>query len=579
MSSSIIKNLPNAADLVKMESGDLAGYVLEHLHSLSANQLNQASSHNVSLWIAPLYTSHRDDIQQAIYRACEWLIRNEYLEKKNDQGFFTLTQKGKSIKTARDFKTQSTQASAAQRASSKPTEETSENYDEGAVFPEHLIDKMLVGRFHVIEVDDIKTEADLQKLVKHLYDYPERSFYYFEEKDGPQNQLIRTAQQHGEILIEEYEKHYYHHPNFKRDYLKIYSPDGHYPFDWEEEVVERGPMFIRFTLRLPERKRRELEIAQRIETERNAASLNLKASNGKESLDISAERAERLYKEIRASYHETATMSREKARLILEKIEDAIKEFGNTNQEKKVELRDIKGQLEDILPPETVDSLKARATKKLFQRIYPKHSKGRSIFIGLTLTAMAVLLSYGLIVELPNLFKRISTTKLRADEHDAARPRETPKGEGLVPPGRLLVASPFRVRLDDCTSRSCDVELFLRGYDPKGRLRYDARGRFDNWITGQYRDTVFNTTDKIYFEANERVSFQLYCRFGQGPMLVGEGEELDWKAWNEGGTPGYASWLSCGNNDFKSSVGIGVGIATVRVNEPAVKKDTGPPVR
>lgn len=165
----------------------------------------------------------------------------------------------------------------------------------------------------------------------------------------------------------------------------------------------------------------------------------------------------------------------------------------------------------------------------------------------------------------------------RADSNDATRPGKTAKEDPVVPPDRLLAASPFRVRLDDCTGRSCDVKLYVRGYDPKGRLRYDASERFNNWITGQFRDTFFNTPDKIYFEAKEKVSFQSYCRLGNGPLLVGESTELDWKAWNESGTPGYSSWLSCGNNDFKASIGIGVSIATFRVNEPAVKNEINPP--
>ena len=67
------------------------------------------------------------------------------------------------------------------------------------------------------------------------------------------------------------------------------------------------------------------------------------ATNGKNSEDKSAERAEKLYKEVKTLYEETGAVSREKAWLMLEKIEDAIKEFGNTNQEKKVELRNYQG--------------------------------------------------------------------------------------------------------------------------------------------------------------------------------------------------------------------------------------------
>jgi len=118
----------------------------------------------------------------------------------------------------------------------------------------------------------------------------------------------------------------------------------------------------------------------------------------------------------------------------------------------------------------------------------------------------------------------------------------------------------------------------LRAYDPQGRLRYDARAQFNQFVIGQYRDTVFNTADQMYFEAGEKATFLLYCRIGNGPFQVGEQSSLGWRPWNEGSElKEYYSWLSCGNNDFKSSVGITVAVADTRINEPPVKKDTGPP--
>jgi hypothetical protein len=39
---------------------------------------------------------------------------------------------------------------------------------------------------------------------------------------------------------------------------------------------------------------------------------------------------------------------------------------------------------------------------------------------------------------------------------------------------------------------------------------------------------------------------------------------------------GYASWFSCGNNEFKVSAGVGVGVARIRFNEAPVKADSEP---
>ena len=82
----------------------------------------------------------------------------------------------------------------------------------------------------------------------------------------------------------------------------------------------------------------------------------------------------------------------------------------------------------------------------------------------------------------------------------------------------------------------------------------------------------------MYFQSNERAVFQLYCRLDAGRWLVGQSGEVDWRPWHEN-PEGYAVWLDCGSNAFKASVGIGVRIAKgLRINEPAVKPDPGPPV-
>lgn len=152
----------------------------------------------------------------------------------------------------------------------------------------------------------------------------------------------------------------------------------------------------------------------------------------------------------------------------------------------------------------------------------------------------------------------------------------SPFSTATIPPGRLLRARPFHVRLDDCSLASCNVEFVLRGYDPKGRLRYDASQRFDKWTTGQVKDTDFNTADQVYFEASEEIVFQVFCRLGTGPRVVGDEGSLHWQASYEA-TEGYGVWLSCGGNDFKASVDIGVNLASKRLSEPPAKDDPGPP--
>jgi hypothetical protein len=166
-----------------------------------------------------------------------------------------------------------------------------------------------------------------------------------------------------------------------------------------------------------------------------------------------------------------------------------------------------------------------------------------------------------------------------ADGNAEERTKETP----TIPPGRLLVVAPFRARLNDCTKASCDVDFVLKGYDAKGRLRFDAKQEFKRWINGEFRDTSFNTSDRLFFEVptpdqSESVRFLLYCKAdGSDHFLFGSDRTFDWKPWNEKGTPGYGDWLKCGDDSFTASVGIWVNIATARLGEPAVRADPGPP--
>ena len=59
----------------------------------------------------------------------------------------------------------------------------------------------------------------------------------------------------------------YKYPKNDRDYIYLERCYGKYKFDWEKEVVEKSPMFIRIKLVLSNKKRTELELWQKIEME------------------------------------------------------------------------------------------------------------------------------------------------------------------------------------------------------------------------------------------------------------------------------------------------------------------------
>jgi hypothetical protein len=255
------------------------------------------------------------------------------------------------------------------------------------VFPEELMEKVKVGKMYVLEADSILTEDDLQHLITLMFDYPERSFYFFEEKGSKRNTFIDKASQSGWILFEEYEQRYYPHPNFEHDYVKISKRDGEYNWDWEKEAVEKGPEFIRFTLRLSERKRREMEHQERIAVEKAASPVGEKESAKGASL-LSANQ---LYDKVKGYIENTKPLDEHTARIIVESVDDAIKEYGNSNQEKKVDLRKWKAEAELVLPPSTIEELKKRAEGQFLRKSYPRNRLLRnSLFIAIIVTAVGV---------------------------------------------------------------------------------------------------------------------------------------------------------------------------------------------
>jgi hypothetical protein len=127
-------------------------------------------------------------------------------------------------------------------------------------FPEKLATDVKRSHFHVIENSDIATEESLNRLVELMFIFPERDFYLFGLKAQGANHLVVSAERHGVLRIERWETQYYPHPNFKRDWITIDKPDS--VWDWEKEVRETSPEFIRFTLKLTERWRRKMELRE-----------------------------------------------------------------------------------------------------------------------------------------------------------------------------------------------------------------------------------------------------------------------------------------------------------------------------
>lgn len=165
------------------------------------------------------------------------------------------------------------------------------------MFPDIIPSKVIESMFYEIEVDDVLTEQDLQSLITRMYDHPERDFYYFQEKNGRSNELLDKARSQHEVLMDDVEFFYYRHPSTS-GYTRIEIRDGRYQWDWQRQVVQKGPMFMRIRLLLSERKTRALEIQQKIEAERESDSNPLELKPNFMGLGIDIFKAGRWIKKL-----------------------------------------------------------------------------------------------------------------------------------------------------------------------------------------------------------------------------------------------------------------------------------------
>jgi hypothetical protein len=112
-------------------------------------------------------------------------------------------------------------------------------------FPDITPSKIIRSEVQDIEEFDIRTEEDFQRLIQQMFEYPERHFYYFQGKDAPKNQFMIDKDRQGYISFAETEFFYYRRPNSERSYIHLERHGGKYKRDWEREIVEKGPMFMR----------------------------------------------------------------------------------------------------------------------------------------------------------------------------------------------------------------------------------------------------------------------------------------------------------------------------------------------
>jgi len=136
------------------------------------------------------------------------------------------------------------------------------------VFPDIPPSSIKESKHYEFENGDFKSEADIDHLIQLMFDESESLFYYFTEKGkGITDDLLKKAKENGSIIMNETDLFYYRHPKNKRDFVKIEVRDGNFDREWEKDLVENSPMFMRIKLNLSNRKRTELQTLLKISME------------------------------------------------------------------------------------------------------------------------------------------------------------------------------------------------------------------------------------------------------------------------------------------------------------------------
>jgi serine/threonine protein kinase len=106
VSKPIPQNIPDAEKLINMKSEELAGYLLEHLHSITENRRHRFQPDNLTIEISrgSYPSAYEEKISDAIRKGYQWLKNRDYIFDRTANGFFDFTEKGEEIKTAEELR-------------------------------------------------------------------------------------------------------------------------------------------------------------------------------------------------------------------------------------------------------------------------------------------------------------------------------------------------------------------------------------------------------------------------------------------------------------------------------------------
>jgi hypothetical protein len=209
------------------------------------------------------------------------------------------------------------------------------------------------------------------------------------------------------------------------------------------------------------------------------------------------------------------------ARLVIEKADDALKEFGNTNQQQKLDLREWKSRAESVLAPKNLKELRDRSEARILTSAWRRPR----IRTGITALAVFVVI-IGFLAYIRDL---IPNARISTGTEALQVPLGVPEGQPWAVIGKHEIeldsrnenegsfcyryqGAGVKLSLPDNTEKPRQSRLVLlengTPLGPKSRLHVDiaakGRGLYSHWSNGSYTVLYFSTSDNSDPRENKR---------------------------------------------------------------------------
>jgi len=120
---------------------------------------------------------------------------------------------------------------------------------------------------HVLYRTDLITDEDIQGLIHDLFFFPEDKYFLYYEysnKEIPEGFDAKKLKQYG-LSLRKHENFFYRRPWDKDrpeqySYVRLTVSGIKYP--WQQEIVDKGPMYGRVQIDLMEWRKKEIELAR-----------------------------------------------------------------------------------------------------------------------------------------------------------------------------------------------------------------------------------------------------------------------------------------------------------------------------